>query len=92
MVGEREIGDIIARIANSEAEIENLRERTHKHSSALTSATLLPAVVSDCRNRIEALEVGIAVLKTKMALIGAVTGTAAAIIVAILDHYVRQAH
>lgn len=56
MAGEREIGGIAARLAHAEAEIEKLRERSHRHASALGASTVLTGIVQDNRARIEALE------------------------------------
>ncbi len=56
MAGDREFGELAARLAYAEAEIAKLRDRSHRHSNALTSAGVLTGVVEDCRRRIDALE------------------------------------
>lgn len=74
MAGEREYGDLAARLAHAEAEIIKLRDRSHRHSNAITSAGLLVGVVSDCKDRIEALEA----FRGRLApLLGAVSGFSA---------------
>jgi len=68
MADERETGNILARLARAESDLIKLGERTHRHSSLLTSVELNTEVLKKMVGRIEgtATEIDLSALEGRI--------------------------